>query len=101
MENHDTAWLDLADAVTALRNQLAEAQRRGAGDPIRLGISEITMQFGLELVRSAKGDGGLRFGVVSVGAGGEHARKATHTVSLKLSAYGDDGSPVDIGDDEP
>jgi hypothetical protein len=64
MENHDTAWLDLADAVTALRNQ-------------------------------------LRFGVVSVGAGGEHARKATHTVSRKLSAYGDGGSPVDIGDDEP
>lgn len=97
--DHD--WLDLADAVTALRGQLAEAQRRAAGDPIRFGITEITMEFGLELVRSAKGDGGLRFGVVSAGLGGERARKATHTITLKLSAHDDDGGPVDIGDDAP
>jgi Trypsin-co-occurring domain 2 len=94
-------WLDLADAVDALREQLAEAQYRAADSTIRFAISEITMQFGVELVRSARGDGGLRFGVVSVGVAGEHARHATHTITLKLAAHTDAGGGVDVSDDEP
>lgn len=97
----DAKWLDVADAVAALRGQLAEAQLRAADDPIRFSVTEITMEFGLELVHSAKADGGLRFGVVSAGASGERARKATHTVTLKLAAHTPSGAAVDIGDDAP
>ena len=64
-------WLDLADALTALREQLIEAQERALGSPIRLSVEEVTVELGLELQRSAKGDGGLRFGVVSMGGSGE------------------------------
>ena len=99
--NANDDWLDLADAVTALRSQLAEAQRRAAGSSLRLSVDEITMEFGLELVREAGADGGLRFAVVSVGASGKQARQVTHTVTVKLSARQDDGSGVDINDDEP
>jgi len=91
-------WLDLADALTALREQLIEAQERALGSPIRLSVEEVTVELGLELQRSAKGDGGLRFGVVSMGGSGERSRHATHTVSVRLSARTDDGEPVDVSD---
>ncbi len=94
-------WLDLADAVDALRRQLAEAQVRAADSAIHFSITEITMEFGLELVHSVRGDAGLRFGVVSVGAAGERAKQATHTVVVKLSAHTESGGAVNVSDDEP
>ncbi|MGP4091584.1 trypco2 family protein [Streptomyces sp. KR55] len=95
-----TDWLDLADAVTALRRQLEEARTRAVDSPIKLSVEEVTVEFGLELQRSAKGDGAFRFGVVSVGGGGERARRATHTVTLKLGARTDAGGSVDVSDED-
>ena len=94
----DTGWLDLADALTALHEQLAEAQVRSSDSPIRFSVEEVTVELGMELQRSARGDGGLRFGVVSVTGGGERARHATHTVSLRLSAHTAAGGAVDVSD---
>lgn len=93
-------WLDLADALAALHKQLAEAQARAANSLIRLTVDEVTVEFGLELHRAAKGDGQLRFGVVSVGGGGERGRRATHNVTLKLSALTDAGGPVNVNDED-
>jgi len=93
-------WLDLADALTALRGQLAEAQERALHSPIRLSVEDVTVELGLELQRSAKGDGGLRFGVVSVGASGERGSSATHRVSVRLTARTDDGWPVEVSDED-
>jgi NTP-dependent ternary system trypsin peptidase co-occuring protein len=91
-------WLDLADALTALRDQLAEAQARAYYSPIHLSVEEVTIEFGLELQRSAHANGGLRFGVVSVDGSGQRDRKATHTVTVRLTAHGEDGAPVDVSD---
>lgn len=91
-------WLDLADVLTALHEQLAEAQIRAAGSPIRFSVEEVTVELGMELQRSANGNGGLRFGVVSLSGGGERARHGTHTVSLRLNAHTDTGEVVDVAD---
>lgn len=93
-------WLDLADALSALHEQLAEAQFRSLDSPIRFSVEEVTVEFGMELQRSARGDGGLRFGVVSVAGGGERVRRGTHTVSLRLSAHTDTGGVVDVSDQD-
>lgn len=93
-----TDWLDLADALTALREQLAEARSRASGSSVLLTVEEVTVELGLELQRSAKGDGAFRFGVVSAGAGGERARRTTHTVTLRLAARTDEDGPVDVND---
>lgn len=93
-----TDWLDLADALTALREQLAESRTRAAGSPVRLTVEEVTVEFGLELQRSARAEGGFRFGVVSASAQGEGARRTTHTVTLRLAARSDTGGPVDVND---
>ncbi|MCC3326493.1 trypco2 family protein [Nocardia abscessus] len=93
-------WLDLVDALTALRRQLIEAQSRATDSAIKLAIQEVTVEFGLELQRSAKGSGGFRFGVVSADVGGDLSRRATHKVSLKLNALTDVGGPVDVNDED-
>ncbi|MFE7561970.1 trypco2 family protein [Kitasatospora sp. NPDC057500] len=91
-------WLDLADALSALHEQLGEARLRAADSPIRLSVEEVTVEFGMELRRLARGDGGLRFGVVSAGGGVERTSVGTHRVTLRLNARTESGEPLDVAD---
>ncbi|MGD9486299.1 trypco2 family protein [Streptomyces sp. TRM70308] len=100
-------WLDLADAVALLRDQIAEAQARIA-DPAGGGAShrgvlftvgEITLELGLELTRTRGVNGGLRFGLAGVSGSKESAGKVTHTVIVRLQPRGP-GGDIDIGDQE-
>jgi hypothetical protein len=95
----DEDWLDLADAIEVLRDQLSEAQRRGQAAPLRFVLGEITAEFEIELVRKKNGGGGLRFGVIEANAGRERSAKSTQRVTLRLKPqqYGGD---VAIGDAE-
>ncbi|MGW4898381.1 trypco2 family protein [Kitasatospora sp. NPDC004240] len=100
--------MELADAITLLRDQIAEAQDRitdpsGEGDKgIRFGLGEITVELGMELARTNGANGGLRFSVLGAGvsAGGKHetADKATHKVTVRLNPQKADGSgPAEVG----
>ncbi|MFD9795982.1 trypco2 family protein [Streptomyces sp. NPDC059070] len=108
MGNADTGAddaLDLADAITLLRDQVAEAQRRigadAAGDfGVRFALGEITLELGLELTRTRGRDGALRFGAVSLGGKRENARKATHTLTVRLTPHLPDGGDVDVSDED-
>jgi hypothetical protein len=94
-------WLDLADAITLLRRQVAEAQRRVAAEGdggVHFTLGGITLELGLELTRTQNADAGLRFAVVSVGGKAEQANKATHKVTVQLEAHGADLAPVDVRD---
>ncbi len=96
-------WLDLADAITLLRRQVAEAQRRVAteGDEgVLFSLGEITLELGLELTGTRNVDAGLRFAVVSVGGSAERTRQATHKVTVRLEAHGSDHAPVEVSDEE-
>ncbi|ARE79460.1 hypothetical protein B6R96_36150 (plasmid) [Streptomyces sp. Sge12] len=95
--------LDLADAITLLRDQIAEAQDRiadpnGEGDQgIRFGLGEITLELGMELARTNGANGGLRFSVVNFGGKHEKTDKATHKVTVRLNPRNADGSgPVEV-----
>jgi len=101
-------WLDLADAITLLREQVAEAQGRIAGpdgtstnhEGVLFGLGEITLELGMELTRTQGVDGGLRFSVASLGGKKENAHKATHTVTMRLDPRRPDGGDVDVSDKE-
>ncbi|WP_331720546.1 hypothetical protein OG851_43030 (plasmid) [Streptomyces sp. NBC_00161] len=99
-------WMDLADAITLLRDQIAESQRRiadpaGAGDKgMEFTLGEITLDLGLELT-SAKGvNGGLRWSVISFGGKKESGTKASHTVHVKLTPEKTGGGGVKVRDTE-
>ncbi|PKV84258.1 trypco2 family protein [Streptomyces sp. TLI_146] len=98
--------LDLADAITLLREQVAEAQRRVADDGdqgVGFGLGEITVELGMELARTRGVDGGLRFSVVNLGGKKETTRKTTHTVTVRLKPHlpgaGDPGD-TEVGDED-
>ncbi|MEK2491050.1 trypco2 family protein [Kitasatospora purpeofusca] len=99
-------WLDLADAITLLRDQIAEAQRRiadpaGGGDQgVRFTMGEITLDLGLELTGTKGVNGGLRWSVISFGGKKESATKATHTVHVKLTPKQTGGGDVEVRDRE-
>lgn len=109
----DGEWLDLADAITLLRDQIAAARARiaepqGSGnkaDPLASGdkgvlfeLGEITVELGLELARTAGVDGGLHFAVMGVGVGiggkREKTESATHKLVVRLTPQTSGGKPV-------
>ncbi|MFI1585099.1 trypco2 family protein [Embleya sp. NPDC020630] len=96
--------VDLADAITLLREQIAEAQSRiaapGADKGVRLTVEEITLQLGLELTEAKGVTGGLRWSVISLGGKKDTGRKTTHTVTMKLASHGPDGRRTPVRDVE-
>ncbi|MFC8263976.1 trypco2 family protein [Streptomyces sp. NPDC057291] len=102
----DGQWMDLADAVTLLREQIAEAQSRlaaptGGGDKgVLFTLGEITVELGLELTRSNGVNGGLRWSVISLRGKKESGTKDTHKLTVQLTPHAPDGSHVDISDTE-
>lgn len=98
--------VDLADAIALVRDQIVEARRRieqpGAGGGVEFGLGEITVELGMELTRTKGGSGGLRFGVVGVGADFgaklESADKSMHKVTVRLTPRLPGGGEVDVKD---
>lgn len=86
----------IADAITALRADLAEARRRAAAekgeDRIRLHIREAEAEIGLEAVEGE--DGKPRFVVVTGSA------EPTHKVRIVFDVKGRGGGLIEVSDDE-
>ncbi|MER5866652.1 trypco2 family protein [Kitasatospora sp. NPDC002040] len=102
----DEQGMDLADAVTLLRDQIAEAQSRIA-DPAGPGergvlftLGEITVELGLELTRSTGVNGGLRWSVISLGGKKESSTKESHKLTVRLNPHTPSGGDVNISDEE-
>lgn len=94
--------IGLAAAIEELRQELYEAQGRGADQQFAFGVEEAELELQLELRESVKGDGKLSFGVVTIGAGGEQFTARTHKLTLRLSVKDRSigGASPEIGDDE-
>ncbi|WP_406862118.1 trypco2 family protein [Streptomyces sp. HUAS MG47] len=93
-------WLDLADALDLLRNQVAEAQRRAQRSEVRFGVDEITVEFEAELIRTREAGGGLRFGIVEARGRTEGSRRSVQRIALTLRPQRADGGDTAIGDVE-
>ncbi len=90
---------ELSDAIKAVRNGLAVAQRDGAGSPIRFTVKDVVLDLGIELRHTASAGGGVRAFVVSADAKGERSRAATHRMTVTLSVAPDaEGTDLLIGD---
>ncbi|MET7465232.1 trypco2 family protein [Nonomuraea sp. NPDC005501] len=96
----DSEWVELDDAITALRKQLDEARKRGADEDLKFALGEVTVEFGMEVRKEGSGNAGVRFGVVSVGAKGTVAKNVTHKVTIKMTPRMSDGESVDVGDED-
>lgn len=79
------ASVGLADAVQALRAELATAMEESQDEALRFELGPVEMEFLLEVQRDVGGEAGVKFWVVSLGAKGSVSRGSTHRVTLSLT----------------
>ncbi len=75
--------IGLADMIKTLRSELQTAQS-GAAEGIRFVAEKVELELQVELSRSGKAGGGIKFWVVSTEVGYEASTNSTHTFKLTL-----------------
>jgi hypothetical protein len=76
--------VDLADTIRVLRHQLSEAMHEGQDQELRFEIGEVQLEFEIVVKKDASADGGIRFGVISLGAKANIGNEASHRISLVM-----------------
>lgn len=90
---------EITEAIEQLREQLSAAQEKGKGASLRFHITEVEMEFLVEVRKEGKGGAGLKLGVVSLGADGAISQGSTHRLRLKLDVKdGDSEQDATISD---
>ena len=94
--------IGLKEAIAALRAELIESVVASYGEPLRFAVGEITMEFQVEVERSADAQGTLKFWVVEFGVGGAVKAKDVHKVVIPLRPVdpNDKDKPILTGSDE-
>ena len=75
----------LAEMIEALRRELETAQVQGSGRAVAFGVDKVDLELKVVVSRKAKGEGGIKFWVVSAGATAEGSREMAHTFKVTLS----------------
>jgi hypothetical protein len=75
---------EITEAIEQLRTQLANAQENGKDARLQFRITEVEMEFLVEVRKDAGGSGGVQLGVVKLGADGRVSQGTTHRLRLKL-----------------
>ncbi|MEV5610988.1 trypco2 family protein [Streptomyces sp. NPDC052225] len=89
--------IGLADALKALRGELAEAALAADGDPVRLLVESVDLELQVAVTDTAEAGGGVKFWVVSADGKISGSTAVTHTVKLQLAAESASGDRVRTG----
>ncbi|MGF0173138.1 trypco2 family protein [Streptomyces sp. Marseille-Q5077] len=89
----------LADALKALRDELAEATAQAEGSRVRLHVETVSLDLQVAVTDTVEAGGGVKFWLLSADARASATAAVTHTVSLQLKAETDDGGRVLTGVD--
>ncbi|MDG9717537.1 trypco2 family protein [Streptomyces sp. DH24] len=76
--------IGLAEAIGAVRAELAQAQAEGADSDWRFSVEQVSLEFSVQFHRSGEGGAGLRLGVVEARLGGTVSHDATHRIEVAL-----------------
>ncbi len=76
--------ITLAEMIETLRQELESAQRKGMDRAVAFGVEKVELELKVVVSRKVKGEGGIKFAVVSLGGSGEGARETTHNFKLTL-----------------
>ncbi|HET9382830.1 MAG TPA: trypco2 family protein [Streptomyces sp.] len=81
---YDDHPIGLADAIGAVRAELARAQAEGARSDWRFSVEQVNLEFSVQFHRGGDGGAGLKLGVVEARLGGTVSRDTTHRVEVSL-----------------
>lgn len=88
-----TTEIGIAEALTALRQELAVAVAEGGGEETRFGVESVTLDMKVELKKSKGVGAGIKW-VASVDGEASSEHTTTHTASLQLSVRTAAGEPL-------
>lgn len=98
----ESSGTELAEALRAVREGLAAAQRDGEGSSLRFKVSDVTLELSIELRHSASASGGVKAFVVSADTRGERTKAETQKLTVNLQVdrpddnlIGDEGRGFD------
>jgi hypothetical protein len=77
---------EIADAIEQLRSQLIAVQESSRRAKLRFTVTEVEMEFLVEVRKGGGAEAGIKLGLVSVGAGGQVSAGTTHRLKVKLDA---------------
>ncbi|MFE4249669.1 trypco2 family protein [Streptomyces sp. NPDC056910] len=75
---------EIAEAIEQLRAQLCAAQDAGEDSRLQFQITEVEMEFQVEVRSEAGASGGIRLGVAKLGADGRTSQGSSHRLRLTL-----------------
>ncbi|MCC9311371.1 hypothetical protein LN042_30650 [Kitasatospora sp. RB6PN24] len=93
--------IELAEAVEAVRREVAAAAERAAGERFRFEVGTVELEFSVELRRDARADGKVRAWVLSAGVEAGAAQTRAHRVTVTLTPLDTvTGGNVLVGNDD-
>ncbi|MGW5351439.1 trypco2 family protein [Streptomyces sp. NPDC004031] len=81
----DGVWVDVADAVAALRHELTAAMAAAEEQALRFEVAGVEMEFDVVVRRSGGGSGAVNLGVVTLGGQQTVGRDDRHRLLVKLN----------------
>lgn len=75
---------EITEAIEQLRAQLTAVQEGSKEARLRFVVTEVEMEFLVQVTKGGGGSGGVRLGLVSVGADGKISKDTSHRLRLKL-----------------
>jgi hypothetical protein len=91
------ADLGLAEAIQALREELAIAREAADAEDVLFGVGTVEVELTVVAKRQGGGKAGATFGVVTIGVDGSIAREQTHKLKVQLTPRdGVTGKSIDV-----
>ncbi len=89
--------IPIADAIQQLREQLAEAVRRGVHENIVFTPTGIELELAVNFSTEEKAGGGFKlFAFLDVSVEGKAKQESQHKIKLSLSVSDAQGSPLEV-----
>ena len=81
-EAEPDGWVDMSDAIAALRRDLTEAWWDGRNERVRFKVEPVELTVQVGVTRTGKGQAGVKWHILALG--GERSREATSAQTLRL-----------------
>jgi NTP-dependent ternary system trypsin peptidase co-occuring protein len=78
--------IGLAEAIDALRSELAAAVEKAQGQEIQFPIGSVQLEFQVGVTWDTEAKTGVKFWVLELGASGSYANESVQKVTLNLEA---------------
>jgi hypothetical protein len=95
-EAEPEGWVELSDAIAALRRDLTRAWWDGQHERVRFRVEPVELTVQVGVTRTGKGQAGVKWHILALGGEKSRATSSAQTLRLRLAPvlYGENGKPL-------